>query len=48
MQEVRGHSVIDEREASVDARCLMIFAAGMNAFIKVEVVQIHLAAEGYT
>lgn len=46
MREVRGHSAIDEREASVDKRCLMFFSAGMNIYIKVEVAQIYLAASG--
>lgn len=43
MREVRGHSAIDEREASVDKRCVIFFSAGMNIYIKVDVAQIHLA-----
>lgn len=47
MREAREHSVIDERGASVDERCLMFVSAGMNSFIKVEVAQICLAAGSY-
>lgn len=47
MLEAREHSVIDERGASVDVRCLMFVSAGMNIFIKVEVAQICLAAGSY-
>lgn len=47
MREAREHSVIDERGASVDARCLMFVSAGINIFIKVEVTQICLAAGSY-
>lgn len=47
-REAKGHSVIDDREASVDERCLMLFSAGMNIFIKVKVEQIYLATESCT